>query len=127
MQDQFGALVRELEVKRLQEQHRRVEIRLEAMYQDKLEGRITKEMYDPKAHDIRAQSLELLDRMNEMRRNTPPPVQDAIDLTDLTSRAADLFLMQPTHEKQRFLRVLLNLQPGRTAGSAPSSKIRLKG
>ena len=42
-----------------------------------------------------------------MRASAPAPVQDAIDLMDLTSGAADLFLMQPTDEKQRFLRLVL--------------------
>ena len=45
--------------------------------------------------------------MNEMRLSSPAPVEDAIDLMDLTSRAADLFLMQPTAEKQRFLKLVL--------------------
>jgi len=100
---------REREVKRLQDQHRRVENKLEAIYEDRLEGRITTELYDRKAGDLRAQSLDLLGRMNEMRGNAPAPVQDAVDLMELTSRAADLFLMQPTHEKQRFLRLVLKM------------------
>jgi len=45
--------------------------------------------------------------MNEMRVRAPTPIQDAIDLMDVTSRAADFFLTQPTHEKQRFLRLVL--------------------
>jgi site-specific DNA recombinase len=134
MQDQFGASLRELvipagvltwlqeavlesdlnergardrEVQRLEEQHRRVQTKLEAIYEDRLEGRISKELYDRKAHDLRTQSLDLLSRMNEMRISAPASVQDAIDLMDLTSRAADLFLEQPTAEKQRFLKLVL--------------------
>jgi hypothetical protein len=34
-------------------------------------------------------------------------VQEAIDLMDLTSRAAELFAMQPASEKQHFLKLLL--------------------
>jgi site-specific DNA recombinase len=98
---------REREVKRLEEQHRRVQTKLEAIYEDRLEGRISKELYDRKAHDLRTQSLELLSRMNEMRVSAPASVQEAIDLMDLTSRAADLFLKQPTSEKQRFLKLVL--------------------
>jgi len=74
---------------------------------DRLEGRISKEQYDRKAHDLRTQSLQLLDRMNEMRLSAPAPVQDALDLMDVTSRASDLFLTQPAAEKQRFLRLVL--------------------
>jgi hypothetical protein len=46
--------------------------------------------------------------MDEVRSGAPAPVQAAIDLMDLTSRAADLFLIQPTHEKQAFLRLVLH-------------------
>jgi len=45
--------------------------------------------------------------MNGMRLSAPAPVQDALDLMDLTSRAADLFLTQPTAEKQHFLKLVL--------------------
>lgn len=34
-------------------------------------------------------------------------LHDAINLMDLTSRAADLFKVQPAHEQQRFLRLVL--------------------
>ena len=134
MQDQFGALLRELvipaglltwlqeavaesdlnergardrELKRREEQHRRVQAKLEAIYEDRLESRISKELYDRKSHDLRTQSLEILNRMNQMRISAPAPIQDAIDLMDLTSRAAELFLMQPTPEKQRFLKLVM--------------------
>ncbi len=98
---------REREVKRLEEQHRRVEAKLDMMYEDKLEGRISDDIYDRRAQDLRLQDAELVRRINEIRSTTPPPVQQAIDLMDLTSRAADLFLIQPTHEKQQFLRLVL--------------------
>jgi DNA invertase Pin-like site-specific DNA recombinase len=134
MQGQFGSMLRELvippgvltwlqeavvesdlnerrardrEVKRLEEHHRRVQTKLEAIYEDRLEGRISKDIYDRKAHDLRTQSLELLGRINEMRVSAPASVEDAIDLMDLTSRAADLFLTQPDAEKQRFLKLVL--------------------
>jgi hypothetical protein len=37
----------------------------------------------------------------------PAPVEKAIDLLDLTSRGADLFAVQPPHERQGFLRLVL--------------------
>jgi site-specific DNA recombinase len=98
---------RDRELKRLEEQHRRVQTKLEAIYEDRLEGRISKEQYDRKRMISGHKSLQLLDRMNEMRLNSPAPVEHAIDLMDLTSRAADLFLLQPTPEKQHFLRLVL--------------------
>jgi hypothetical protein len=77
------------------------------MYEDRLEGRISPEMYDQKAKELRAQGLELLRRMNDIQATAPVAVQGAIDLIGITSRAADLFLAQPPHEKQGFLRLVL--------------------
>ena len=98
---------RENEVKRLEEQHRRVQAKTDASYEDRLEGRITTEMYDRKARELRSQGLELLRRINEIRASAPAPAMEAIDLMGLTSRAADLFAIQPVEEKQRFLRLVL--------------------
>jgi len=72
-----------------------------------LEGRITPEMYDRKASELRGQSLTLSRRIDEIRAAAPAVVQDALNLMDLTSRAADLFAVQPVQEKQGFLRLIL--------------------
>jgi hypothetical protein len=64
-------------------------------------------MYNRKVAEFRSQSLELLRRMNEIRVSEPAPVQDCIDMMDLTSRAADLFRVQPPQEKQLFLRLVV--------------------
>jgi len=64
-------------------------------------------MYDKKVAEYRGHSLELLRQMNEIRANEPAPIEECIDLMDLTSRAADLFRVQPPQEKQRFLRLVL--------------------
>jgi len=98
---------RDREVKRLEEQHRRLESKLEVIYEDRLEGRISPEMYDRKALDCRNQATALARRIQEIRDATPAPVQSAIDLMELTSRAADLFLIQPVPERQAFLRLIL--------------------
>ena len=98
---------RDRELKRLEEQHRRVDAKIEAMYDDKLEGVITAEMYNRKVAEFRAHSVELLRRMNEIRASEPAPVRDCIDMMALTSRAADLFRVQPPEEKQGFLRLVL--------------------
>ena len=100
-------VAREREIKRMEEQHRRIEAKLEAMYEDRLDGRITPEMYDRKTSELRSQAAELASRVSAVRAAAPAPVEEAIDVMDLTSRAADLFLIQPPQEKQRFLRLVL--------------------
>jgi site-specific DNA recombinase len=98
---------REREIARLEEQLRRFDSKLDALYEDRLEGRITPEMYDRKASELRGQSLTLSRRIDEIHAAAPAAVEDAINLMDLTSRAADLFAVQPVHEKQGFLRLIL--------------------
>ncbi len=98
---------RDREMKRLEEQHRRLGSKLDVLYDDRLEGRISTEMYDRKALECRNQGTALERRIEEIRAGTPAPVQGAIDLMELTSRAADLFAIQPPHEKQAFLRLVL--------------------
>lgn len=98
---------REREIARLEEQRRRTDAKLDPMYEDRLEGRITPEMYDRKASEIRAQAVALSRRIDEIQAALPAPVREAIDLMDLTSRAADLFAVQPVQEKQGFLRLIL--------------------
>jgi len=98
---------REREVKRLTEQARRIDGKLDAMYEDRLEGRITPDMYDRKACELRAQANNVRQKIDGIRSAEPAPVQEAVDLMDLTSRAADLFLVQPVAEKHAFLRLVL--------------------
>ena len=98
---------RDREMKRLEEQHRRLGSKLDVLYDDRLEGRIGPEMYDRKALDCQNQATTLARRIEEIRAGAPAPVQGAIDMMELTSRTAELFLIQPPHEKQAFLRLVL--------------------
>ena len=98
---------RDREVKRLEEQHRRLGSKLDVLNDDRLEGRISPEMYDRKALECRKQVTALERRIDDIRARAPAPVQGAIDLMELASRAADLFVIQPPHEKQAFLRLVL--------------------
>jgi site-specific DNA recombinase len=65
---------REKTVNRFEEQYRRIQAKLEVMYEDKLEGRISAEFYDRKAKELQAQASELLRRVNDVRAATPAPV-----------------------------------------------------
>ena len=92
---------------RLEEQHRRLSSKLDVLYDDRLEGRISPEMYDRKALEYQNQTTALGRRIEEIRAGAPAPAQGAIDVMALTSRSAGLFLIQPPHEKQAFLRLVL--------------------
>jgi hypothetical protein len=72
---------RDREVKRLEEQHRRLESELDVLYDDRPEGRIRPEMYDRKALECRNHATSL-ERRIEIRASAPTPVQGAVDLME---------------------------------------------
>ena len=80
---------------------------LDTLYSDRLGGIISLEQYQRRSQDTRSKADALARRIEELRKSAPAPVQDAVNLMDLTSRAADLFAVQPVHEKQAFLRLVL--------------------
>ena len=83
------------EAKRIEELKRRLESKLDVLYDGRPECRISPEMFA---------------RIGEILTSTPAPIQTAIDLMDLTSQAADLFLIQPPHEKQAPLRLAFKIR-----------------
>ena len=64
-------------------------------------------MYDREALECQNHATAFGRRIDEIRAGAPVPAQGAIDLMGLTSRTADLSLIQPPHEKQAFLRLVL--------------------
>ncbi len=65
------------------------------MYMDKLDGRITQDFFDKHSATLRLQQNSLLRKIQEVERATPASMDQAIDLLQLMSRAAELFLEQP--------------------------------
>jgi site-specific DNA recombinase len=79
---------RERAIAQHEAQYERLEARMETLYTDRLDGRISPTFFDAKAGEMRAQQQTLL-RMIELIRSTDPaPVEAAVDLMRLTGRAA---------------------------------------
>ncbi len=94
-------------IKKLQARHQQIEARIETMYTDKLDGRITQEFFDRQAAAWRREQDGLLGKIHEIQKATPAPIDQAIDTLRLTSRASELFLQQPASEQRRFLQVVV--------------------
>ena len=62
----------------------RIEARIETMYLDKLDGRITVAFFDEKAASWRAEQAKLQARINELRQQTAN-YEDAINVVEQTS------------------------------------------
>ena len=105
--DRTEQAAREEAIKRLQVRYDRVRARLETMYLDKLDGRITPEFFDDQAAAWRREQDAILRKVQEAQKATPAPVDQAIDTLHLTSQACQLFMRQSAEEQRRLLRGLI--------------------
>jgi site-specific DNA recombinase len=99
--------VRERTIAQQEAQNERLEARIDTLYTDRLDGRISPTVYDAKAGEIRAQQQTLLRKIEQIRSTAPAPVEAALDLMQLTGRAATLFRQQKGHEQRRLLQTLV--------------------
>ena len=95
---------REEAVVRLQAEQTKLERRIEAMYVDKLDGVIDGELYRRKVDEARAEQARLA---AEIARHQQAEQDEQYDVAELARRAADLFKQQPSHEKRKLLRFVV--------------------
>ena len=83
------------------------QLRLLRDYLDKLNGRIIQEFFDKQAATMRREQGGLLRKIQDIEKATPAPVDQAIDMLRLTSRASELFLQQSAAEQRRLLQTVV--------------------
>ena len=104
--DRTEQAAREQTIKRLQAQRDHIEARIETMYLDKLDGRITQEFFDRNSATWRGEQEVLLGKIRNIQTAAKAPIDQAVDMLRLTSRASELFLQQPAAEQRRLLQVV---------------------
>jgi site-specific DNA recombinase len=105
--DRTEQAAREQTIKRVQGDYQRINTRIETMYMDKLDGRITGEFYDQRSAVWRDEQNALLRRIQDIQKATPAPIDEAINLLQLTSRACELFKQQCAAEQRRLLQLVV--------------------
>jgi DNA invertase Pin-like site-specific DNA recombinase len=105
--DRTAQAARAENIKRLKARYDQIEARIETMYLDKLDGRITQEFFDKQTAAFRREQDGLQHRIQDSQNAAPAPVDQAIDMLRLTSRAGELFLQQPAIEQRRFLQTVV--------------------
>jgi site-specific DNA recombinase len=105
--DQTEQAARAETIKKLQGRYDQIEARIGTMYMDKLDERITQEFFDKQAAMLRREQDGLLRKIQDIQKATPAPVDQAIDMLRLTSRASELFLQQSAAEQRRLLKVVV--------------------
>jgi site-specific DNA recombinase len=95
-------------IARLQREHRRIQDRIDAMYMDKLDGRIDNEFFDRKAAEFRAEQCRLMRDIEAHRTANRSYIEEGVRLLELAERAHRLFDSQPPGEKRKLLDFVLS-------------------
>lgn len=94
---------------RLEGELARINKRLDAMYEDRLDGRISPEMYDRRSDSMKGEQARLQRSIREHRSSTPRSYADAsAKVLELTAKARRLFEMQSPREKRKLLRIVIS-------------------
>lgn len=92
--DQTEQAARAETAKRLQERYDHIKARIETMYLDKLDGRVTQDFFDNRSAAWRSERDGLLRKIQDLQEVAPAPVDQAIDMLRSTSRVGEVFLQQ---------------------------------
>jgi hypothetical protein len=93
---------------RLQAEYRRLQSRIDAMYLDKLDGRIDTAFFDSKSAEWRAEQDRLLRDVATHQAANQTYIKEGVQLLQLAHRAHELFERQEAGQKRRLLNFLLS-------------------
>ena len=95
-------------VARLQAEHTKLQNRIDAMYVDKLDGKIDANFFERKAGEWRADQERLLGMIEEHQAANRTYLDDGVRLLELAQRGYRLFQKQDPGEKRRLLNFVLS-------------------
>ncbi len=95
-------------IAKLQREHRRLQDRIDAMYLDKLDGRIDNDFFDRKAGEFRAQQCRIMRDTEAHQVANRNYIEEGIKLLELAHQAHGLFETQPPSEKRKLLDFVLS-------------------
>jgi site-specific DNA recombinase len=99
---------REEAITRLEAEYKRLQYRIDAMYVDKLAGRIDAAFFDRKAAEWRAEQDKCLAAIVRHQDANESYIEEGIRLLELAKSAHSLFEKQEPREKRRLLTFLLS-------------------
>ena len=96
-------------VRRLRVEYDRIKKRLDAMYDDRLDGRITPEFYAEKAAGYEAEQIRVMAAIEEYRAENVTYLEEGVRILELAQSAHFAYLRQKPEDKRQLLDfVLLN-------------------
>ena len=95
-------------VNRLKSEHTKLQKRIEAMYIDKLDGRVDAAFYDRKTAEWREEQREILRAIDRHDEANKSYLDEGVLILELAERAVELFEKQEPSEKRRLLDFVLS-------------------
>jgi site-specific DNA recombinase len=98
----------EAAVAKLRAEYDRLQNRIDSMYLDKLDGRISVEFFDAKSSEWRVEQRRILQAMHDHQAANENYLEEGVRLLELANHAAELFEKQEPREKRRLLDFVLS-------------------
>jgi site-specific DNA recombinase len=95
-------------IARLQAEYTKLQGRIDAMYVDKLDGRITGAFFDSRAAEWRTEQAKIQRTIDDHRSANQTYLEEGVELMELARRAPELFAKQEPREKRRLLDFVLS-------------------
>ena len=95
-------------ISRLQNEYRRLQSRIDAMYLDKLDGKIDEASFERKAREWREEQDRIQRTIEEHQGANQSYLDEGIRILELSQRAHELFQKQEAREKRRLLNFILS-------------------
>jgi site-specific DNA recombinase len=95
-------------IAKLRREHRRLQDRIDAMYMDKLDGRIDNGFFDRKASEFRAEQCPLMRDIEAHQTADQTYVEEGVRILELAHKARQLFETQPATEKRKLLDLVVS-------------------
>ena len=93
---------------RLQVELSKVNSRLDALYMDKLDGKVSEQFWMEKSKQWEADKARILEELNNCRVSDDQAYLQGVKILELAAKAHELYKKQTSDEKNKFLRILLS-------------------
>jgi site-specific DNA recombinase len=103
---------------RLTAEHAQLQNRLDQMYVDKLDGKVSESFYERKAGEWRAEQDRIAEAIEEHRRADRSYADAGVQLLELAGGAYDAFVSQGSEERRKLLQLVVSNSTWKHGGLA---------
>ena len=107
-------------VSTLQKQYQKLQDRVDAMYVDKLDGKVSEDFFNRKAEDWRREQTDIFHKIEQHRGANKYYLEEGIHLLELAQHAVTLYEKQEMKEKRRLLNFVFSNSTWKDGKLTPS-------